>query len=164
MTVTDVRKDPERLTMTVTCELAAGVDRAWQLWADARQLEQWWGPPTYPATFTHLDLRPGGEAKYHMTGPEGDVSRGWWRIRTAEPMRLIEMDDGFADPDGNPNAGMPTMQMRVTFADAGEQRTRMAIETTFPSLEAMEQLIEMGMEEGLAAAMGQIDSVLATSV
>jgi hypothetical protein len=33
--------------------------------------------------------------------------------------------------------------------------------TTFPSVEALEQVLGMGMEEGLRAAMGQIDAVLA---
>src|SRR5690606_434306 len=47
MSVTDVRKDPEALTMTVTCEFAATPERVWRLWADPRQLERWWGPPEY---------------------------------------------------------------------------------------------------------------------
>ena len=50
MTVTSVEKDPAALTLTITSELAATVERAWQLLADPRQLERWWGPPTYPAT------------------------------------------------------------------------------------------------------------------
>jgi hypothetical protein len=37
----------------------------------------------------------------------------------------------------------------------------MVIETTFPSAEAMQQLTEMGMEEGMTLAMGQIDALLA---
>ena len=56
MTVTSFRKDPEALTMTITAELDATVERAWQLWADPRQLERWWGPPTYPATVVDHDL------------------------------------------------------------------------------------------------------------
>ena len=39
MTVTAVRKDPERLTLTVEAEFDASVERIWQLWADPRQLE-----------------------------------------------------------------------------------------------------------------------------
>ena len=60
MTVTSVHKDPEALTMTITAEFDATVERAWQLWADPRQLERWWGPPTYPATVVDHDLAPGG--------------------------------------------------------------------------------------------------------
>ena len=37
----------------------------------------------------------------------------------------------------------------------------MSIESTFPSTEAMEQLLAMGMEEGLTQAVGQIDAILA---
>jgi uncharacterized protein YndB with AHSA1/START domain len=52
MTVTAVRKDPHALTMTIDAEFDASLERVWQLWADPLQLERWWGPPTYPATFT----------------------------------------------------------------------------------------------------------------
>jgi hypothetical protein len=38
----------------------------------------------------------------------------------------------------------------------------MVMTSTFPSLEAMEQLAEMGMEEGLRAAMAQMDDILAS--
>ena len=71
MTVTAVRKDPQTLTMTLEAEFDASPERVWQLWADPRQLERWWGPPTYPATFTRHDLAPGSRVEYHMTGPDG---------------------------------------------------------------------------------------------
>ena len=48
MSVTSVEKDLEALTMTVTADLDATVERAWQLWADPRQFERWWGPPGLP--------------------------------------------------------------------------------------------------------------------
>ena len=70
MTVTAVRKDPKTLTMVLTAEFDASPERVWELWADPRQLERWWGPPTYPATFTTHDLTPGSHVEYHMTGPE----------------------------------------------------------------------------------------------
>ena len=76
MTVTAVRKDPQSRTMTLEAEFDASPERVWQLWADPRQLERWWGPPTYPATVDAHDLRPGGRVEYHMTGPEGDQPAG----------------------------------------------------------------------------------------
>jgi uncharacterized protein YndB with AHSA1/START domain len=160
MPVISVRKDPQTLTLTATAEFAATVERIWQLWEDPRQLERWWGPPTYPATFEELDLRPGGRARYYMTGPEGDKPHGWWQIVAAEPPQRIEILDGFADADGKPLAEMPSMTMHVSIApiDSG---TRMEIRTVFPSVEAMEQLTAMGMEEGLREAIGQIDALVA---
>jgi uncharacterized protein YndB with AHSA1/START domain len=161
MTVTDLRKDVQNLTMTVDSEFAATPERVWQLWADPRQLERWWGPPTYPATVTAHDLRVGGRVEYHMTGPEGDQPRGYWEIVEAEPPHRLVFRDGFAEADGRPNTDMPVNEVRVSIADIGDGQTRMSIESVFPDTAAMEQLLAMGMDEGLKGALEQIDAILA---
>jgi uncharacterized protein YndB with AHSA1/START domain len=160
MTVTAVHKDPDALTLTVDAEFEAPAERIWQLWADPRQLERWWGPPTYPATFTKHDLAVGGRVEYHMTGPEGDQPRGYWEIVEASAPRSILFRDGFANDDGTPNPDMPVNTARVTITELGGGRTRMSIESTYASTEAMEQQLAMGMEQGLTAAVGQIDAIL----
>jgi hypothetical protein len=43
--------------------------------------------------------------------------------------------------------------------DAGV--TTMTSVTTFKSTEQLKQMVEMGMEEGMTEAMGQIDAILA---
>lgn len=164
MTVINVDKDPERLQLTITAEFDAPASRVWQLWEDPRQLERWWGPPTYPATFVDHNLTPGGSVTYYMTGPDGDQSRGWWRILAVEPPNRLEFEDGFSDEDGAPNLDMPTIHMMVNLVDRDNGGTRMTIVDTFSSLAAMEQLIEMGMEEGMALALGQIDDLLVEDV
>jgi uncharacterized protein YndB with AHSA1/START domain len=164
MTVTSIRKDPEALTMTINAELDATVERAWQLWADPRQLERWWGPPTYPATVVDHDLTAGGRVTYFMTGPDGDKSHGWWQVLAVEPPNRLELKDGFADDDGTPNEAMPTTTMVLTLTERDRGGSLMTIETQFQSLQAMEQLVSMGMEEGIAAAIGQIAGILADDV
>jgi uncharacterized protein YndB with AHSA1/START domain len=161
MTVTAVRKNPEHLTMTVDAEFEATPARVWELWADPRQLERWWGPPTYPATVTSHDLRVGGRVEYHMTGPEGDQPKGYWEIIEVDPPRRLAFKDGFANADGTPNSDMPLMEQRVSIQEIGRGRTRMSIENTFTDTAAMEQLLAMGMEPGLIGALGQIDAILA---
>jgi uncharacterized protein YndB with AHSA1/START domain len=161
MTVTAVRKDTSALTMTLDAEFDAPVERVWQLWADPRQLERWWGPPTYPATVTSHDLRPGGRVEYLMTGPEGDQPRGYWKVLEVEPPHRLVYLDGFANADGTPNDELPTSTGQVTIENIGDGRTRMTIETLFPSAQAMEQTLAMGVEEGLKEAIGQIDAILA---
>jgi uncharacterized protein YndB with AHSA1/START domain len=161
MTVTAVRKDTQALTLTAIAEFDASADRVWQLWADPRQLERWWGPPTYPATVDSHDLRPGGRVDYHMTGPTGDQPRGYWEVDEVEPPRRLTFHDGFANDDGTRNEELPITIARVSIEEIGTGRTRMTIVSTFPSAEAMEQLQAMGMEEGLTEAIGQIDAILA---
>ncbi|HEY6532409.1 MAG TPA: SRPBCC domain-containing protein [Acidimicrobiales bacterium] len=160
MTVTDVVKDTETLSLTITSEFPSPIAKVWTLWANPRLLERWWGPPTYPATFTHHDLTPGGHVGYHMTGPEGDQPHGWWRVVAVDPPNGLEFDDGFADEQGVPNPEMPTTRMRVTLEERPEGGTRMAITSVFPSAEIMEQMVNMGMLEGMQEALGQIDGLL----
>jgi len=161
MTVTAVRKDTAALSMTISAEFDASPERVWQLWADPRQLERWWGPPTWPATFTRHDLAPGSRVDYHMTGPDGEESHGYWDIVETDPPRRLVFRDGFAHPDGTPNEAMPQNEARVTIEPAGGGRTRMSIESIFPSTEAMEQVLALGMEEGMTLALGQVDAILA---
>lgn len=164
MTVINVDRDLEGLTMTITCEFAADVDRVWQVWADPRQLERWWGPPTYPATVTEHELVPGGRVSYHMTGSEGDRHSGWWQTIAVEAPHRLEFEDGFASDDGQPSETMPVTRMAVTLEAVDEGTTHMTMVSTLPSTRAMEQLIEMGMEEGICAALGQIDALVGATM
>jgi uncharacterized protein YndB with AHSA1/START domain len=161
MTVTAIHKDPHALTMTLTAEFEASPTRIWELWSDPRQLERWWGPPTYPATFTAHDLAPGSHVEYHMTGPSGDQPRGFWDVLEADPPRRLVFLDGFAHDDGTPNDAFPRNEGRVTIEPIDSRHTRMSIEFQYASAPAMEQYLAMGMEPGLAGAVGQIDAILA---
>lgn len=159
MPVTDVNKDLDALTMTITAELDATAERVWELWSDPRQLERWWGPPSYPATFVDHDLSPGGRAFYFMTGPEGERFNGLWRVEEVEPPTRLRFEDRFADDQGNPNMAMPAMIATVTIA-AADGTTTMSIESRFADREDMEKVIEMGAEQGMVEALGQIDAIL----
>ncbi len=161
MSVTSVVTDREAKTMTLTAEFDAPVERVWEIWADPRQLERWWGPPTYPATFEVHDLVPGGRSAYFMTGPSGDQPHGYWDVQEVEPPRSLVFLDGFANEDGTPNDDFPRNEGRVTIEPIEGGRTRMSILSVFPSAEAMEQVLAMGMEQGLTEAVGQIDAILA---
>ena len=161
MTVTAVRKDPVELSLTIDAEFDASPERVWQLWADPRQLERWWGPPAFPATFTRHELAPGARVEYHMTGPAGEQPHGYWDVVAVEPPSRLSFRDGFANDDGSPNETMAGTEAEVTITSIGGGRTRMSIASRFPSTEAMELVLAMGMEQGLTDAVAQIDAILA---
>ena len=158
MTVTAVHKDPDALTMILTAEFDASPERVWDLWADPRKLERWYGPSPYPAYFTRYEFEPGGQCRYHMTGPENFLHHGWWRIDALDAPRRIEFVNGLAGDDGEPVPGLEPIGGVVTFEPIATG-TRMTVLCQFPDAEVMEQLA-MGMEQGMSIAIGQIDAVL----
>jgi uncharacterized protein YndB with AHSA1/START domain len=160
MSVISVEKDFDTLTMTLVAEFEVPIERVWELWADPRQLERWWGPPGHPAAFEEHDLTPGGAVTYAIAGPGGNAARGWWRITAADPPRLLEFTDGFAKQDGTPVADGPTTAIRVQLTDRGG-RTRMEVRSVFSSREHMEQVVRLGAIEAFERSVGQIDALLA---
>ena len=160
MTVTNVHKDTDALTLTITAEFDAPVERVWKIWEDPRQLERWWGPPTYPATVVDARLHTRWDGHLLHDRSRGGRHGGWWRMTAVESPHHLEFEDGFADDTGTPNPEMPTTIVRVDLVAADGGGTSMAIVSTFPSVEAMEQMSAMGMVEGMKAAMGQIDELL----
>jgi uncharacterized protein YndB with AHSA1/START domain len=160
MPITSVEKNLDALTMTVVADFVATRERLWEAYTDPRQIERFWGPVEWPATFTRHDVFVGGRSAYFMTGPDGERSAGFWEFLAVDDGKFFEVRDGFAGDDGEENAAMPSMRMTFSFEDINGG-SRLVTTTHFGSLDQLEQLLDMGMEEGMVSAMGQIDQVLA---
>jgi uncharacterized protein YndB with AHSA1/START domain len=152
-------KDYDAHRLVVVAEFAAPIEQVWQLWADPRKLERWWGPPGYPATFEKHDLTPGGEVTYFMTGPDGNRSHGTWRVTAVDPPTSLQFKDAFADTDGTPVADMPVSTVSVELAERGDG-TRMEMRSAFESRDDMDKVVDMGTVEGLRQAVSQMEGVL----
>ncbi|MDQ2676719.1 MAG: SRPBCC domain-containing protein [Actinomycetota bacterium] len=160
MSVVSVESDLDNLTLTLVADFDSSVERVWELWADPRKLERWWGPPSHPATIEEHDLSSGGTVTYFMTSPEGDRHRGWWRVDAVDPPRSLQFTDGFADEEGRPVSEMPTSRASVELSEH-EGGTRMTMRSRFETREQMQELVDMGMAEGIREAVGQMDALLA---
>ncbi|MET9273751.1 SRPBCC domain-containing protein [Kribbella sp. NPDC003557] len=159
MSVTSVDKDFDALTLTLVADFDAPAERVWDLWADPRKLEQWWGPPAYPATVVDHDLTPGGRVFYYMTSPEGDKYHGRWQVTAVEPPKSLEFVDAFANADGTLDERLDPNTVRVELTPDGGG-TRMELRASFDSREHMDQLLATGMAEGLEQAVSQADALL----
>ncbi|MFI7603483.1 SRPBCC domain-containing protein [Actinoplanes sp. NPDC049681] len=161
MPVTDVQQDLDNLTLTITADFAAPVERIWQVYADPRQLEKVWGPPTYPATVVDHELRPGGRVTYYMTSPEGEKFAGYWLVTAVDEPRSFSFDDGFADLDFNPTPNMPVSTNVYTFTEH-DGGTRATYVSRYQSVEALQKVLDMGVVEGATSAINQIDDLIAS--
>ena len=155
MPLTSVTKDAAALTLTVVADYPVPQQRLWDAFADPRQLERFWGPPTAPATFTRHDMRVGGRAEYFLTLPNGEKWSGSWKFTAVNPISSFEAKDG---EDNAEDRNMPS-SMTFTF-ETTSTGSRMTSVTRFESVEAMEHTA-VAMEEGLREAMPQLDAVLA---
>ena len=160
MPVTNITKDLDTRSLVITASFAAPVERVWQVYADPRQLERIWGPPSHPATFVEHSLTPGGRVNYYMTGPDGEKYYGGWRVLTVDEPDRFTFEDFFADEAFNPAPGLPVSVSDYRF-EAVDSGTRAVFTATYETAEAMQQVLEMGMEEGATQAINQLDALLA---
>jgi uncharacterized protein YndB with AHSA1/START domain len=160
MPVTSVEKDLDQLNLTIVADFAVPLTRLWDAYIDPRQIERFWGPPTYPATFFRHDAEIGGRSIYKMTGPDGEEPYGAWEWTSVNAPHSFEVIDSFTDDAGTPLPGLPTARMSFLF-EVTDSGSRMTLTHQFATLEQMQQVLDMGLEEGSREAMGQIDAVLA---
>jgi uncharacterized protein YndB with AHSA1/START domain len=160
MPLRNVANDAAAQTVTFTAEFDVPVERAWQLYADPRQLEQWWNPPGYPLTITDHDLSVGGLLRAQVTAPDGQKIHAYWRIRAVDAPRGLEWEDGFLDDQGEPDPAIPPTTMRLTLAERAGGGTLMTIVVSFLSAEAMQEYLDMDIEEQMRVTFGQADALL----
>jgi uncharacterized protein YndB with AHSA1/START domain len=162
MPVTDVQPDHDALSLTITAEFAAPVERVWQVYADPRQLERVWGPPSHPATFVDHELAPGSRTTYYLTSPEGERYFAYWDIVSVDEPKGFSFRDGFAvDETFAPNPEMPQSTQDYTFAET-DGATRATFVSTYATAEDLETVLAMGVVEGASSAINQIDALIAS--
>ena len=161
MTVLSVDKDTTAHKMVITTEWSATIANVWELWANPRLLERWWGPPGFPTTFDDYALDTGNTITYLMVSPDGtNRFNGKWKVVEVDPPTHLVVADADLDADGVPVDGNGLTHIEVDIAPAGD-KTRMIVTARFDSIAGMEQHLAMDFEEGMKACIGQIDALLA---
>ena len=159
MPVIEVTKDVDTHSITIVAEFAATVERLWELYADPRQLEKVFGPPTYPATFVEHELTEGSTSKYFMTSPDGEKYPGLWRITSVDRPNGFTFEDFFATENFEPAEDLPASECSYSFEPTAEG-VRATYVSVFTSAEALQEVLDMGMEEGATSSINQIDAFL----
>jgi uncharacterized protein YndB with AHSA1/START domain len=123
-------------------------DLVFRMWTDAAHLPRWWGPNGFSITTEKIDVRPGGEWKFVMHGPDGrdyDNHLKWLEI--AKPDRIVLSHES-----------TPKFQSTVTFTDAGPQLTRITVHMRFDSVEVRDNTARaFGAIEGLYQTLGRLE-------
>lgn len=151
--------DKEKNQIQVKREFAAARALVWDAYTKSDILDQWWAPKPWSARTKSMDFKEGGIWLYAMVSPEGEEHWGKMEYKTINPKDYFQAVDGFCDADGNLNPELPRATWDMNFDDKGEH-TLVTNVTTYPDLAQLEQVIQMGIKEGLTMALENLDAVL----
>jgi uncharacterized protein YndB with AHSA1/START domain len=108
--------EPADRVLTITRIFDAPRSLVFKAWTDSDHMARWWGPRGFKSDVIKNDLRPGGNYRIHMLGPDGDHwSQGVYR-EVVPPERLV-MVGSWADAQGNPTR--PETTLTLLFEDVG---------------------------------------------
>jgi uncharacterized protein YndB with AHSA1/START domain len=161
MGTTTVETDREQRVLTFERVFDAPRELVFQAFTEPRHLVEWFGPKGWTLPECELDLRPGGEWRYCMRGPNGETSRGKSVYREISPPERLVYTDVFTDEAYNESPDMPRMLITVTFLAEGERATRLRMRTEYASVEDLDRVTAMGMLQGMEETFDRLDQHLA---
>ncbi len=148
--------DREACAYTVTLMFDAPRELVWKVYTDPALVPRWWGPKRLITIVDKMDVRPGGVWRYIQQDEEGNeyAFNGVYQEVDA-PRRLVSTFE-FEGMAGH------IATDTVTFEELSDGKTKVISRSTVDSLEALEAIVQPGMEEGATETWEQFGEVVAT--
>lgn len=153
--------DKVKNTLTVRREFLAGRSLVWDCYTKSELLNQWFAPAPLTTKTKSMDFREGGHWHYAMVEPNGTEYWGLTNYLKIKPIDYYTALDAFSNAEGEINMDLPRAEWLVTFTDKEENAVVETI-VTYKSLADLEQVVQMGMEEGMMATLAKLDELLLT--
>lgn len=133
----------------------------WRCWTEAELLKQWFAPKPFVTPSAELDVRPGGENRILMRGPDGQEMPNEGVYLEVVPGEKLVFTDAFTAAWA-PKPGAPFMVVILTFEDAEEGRTRYTARVRHWTEEAQAQHEAMGFHRGWGLCADQLEALAKT--
>ena len=157
----DFIADKQNNTLTLKREFDAERQLVWDCHTKSELLDKWFAPKPFTTKTKHMDFREGGQWHYAMVDPAGPEYWGLTSYQKIRPIDGYEALDAFSNEKGEINTDLPRAHWNVSFEDRGT-RTLVRTVVTYHSLEDLEKVIAMGMEEGMTSTLERLDDLLET--
>ncbi len=157
----DFLTDKENSTLTIVREFNAERQLVWDCYTKLELLNQWFAPKPFTTKTKSMVFKEGGHWHYAMVSPEGEEYWGYTEYFDVNPIEHYRTLDAFSDSEGKINNELPTGKWLVKFDDKGENSVVTTV-VTYDSLEDLEKVIKMGMEEGMKSTLEKLDELLTT--
>ncbi|NUT43233.1 MAG: SRPBCC domain-containing protein [Thermoactinospora sp.] len=145
--------DKSANTLHISRTYAAGIERVWRAWTDAKAITRWWGPQGWAATVHEMDVRPGGRWRFEIAPMDGSAApvRSIATYTAVVDRRELAYDDVFADAAWQPD-DTDTFATSVTFTNAGDD-CLVSVTASFPDGQALQRAVDLQMADGYAEAL-----------
>jgi len=157
---TQVVKDLKEKSFLVAREFNAPLALVWRAYTESKLLDQWWAPAPWRAETKSLDFVEGGYWLYAMVSPDNEKHWGRMNYIKIYHHKGFELEDAFCDENGVINPQLPASKGKNTFTPT-TNGTRVEFKMYYETAEALQTVIEMGMEQGITACMEQLEVLLA---
>ncbi|NJM84093.1 MAG: SRPBCC domain-containing protein [Tabrizicola sp.] len=153
------KADMQTNRITIRREFDAPKDLVWDCYTKAELLDQWFEPEPFVAKTKSMEFREGGHWHFAMVDPDGNEHWVRFDYEKISPKDSYRAQDAFSDAEGGINRDLPVSTWEVEFEDKAP-RTLVQIASTYDSPEALQQVVDMGMKEGLEATLSALDRLL----
>jgi len=157
----DFITDKQKNTITVKREFAANRQLVWDCHTKSELLDRWFAPKPFTTKTKSMEFKEGGSWIYAMIDPDGKEYWGRTDYVKISPIDGYKTLDAFTNEKGEVNPDLPRATWDVNFLDKGKN-TLVQTVVTYKSLEALETVLNMGMQEGLASTLESLDDLLLT--
>ncbi len=153
--------DKVNSTLTIKREFAANRQLVWDCYTKSELLDQWFAPKPLTTKTKSMDFREGGHWLYAMVDPSGQEYWGRMDYQKIQPITHYTALDGFCDSSGALNPALPRSTWNVSFVNVAAH-TLVETVVSYASAEALQQVIDMGLKEGLTSTLERLDELLLT--
>ena len=129
-------------------------ERVWRIYTDPNMIPKWWGPRRLTTIVEKMDVRVGGGWRYVQKDEQGNefAFRGEYKL-VDPPNQLV------ATFEFEPMAGHIVTDSYLFEAMSGG-KTQVTVKSTFDTLEALEGMLQSGMEGGAEESWDRLEELL----
>jgi len=141
----------------ITRIINAQRELVFRAWTDPEHIGEWWGQTGFTTTIHSMDVRPGGEWRFIMHGPNGmDFPNLVVYIEIVKPEKLVYMHGDETEPD--------QFHVTVTFEKVENKKTRLTMYSLFKTAAARDLVVrEYGAIEGGNQTVDRLEEYLANA-
>lgn len=146
--------DKEKLESTMTRSFDAPREKVWQAHVDPKLMEQWWGPAKYKTTVETFEPKVGGKWRMiHEAAGERHVFFGEFK-ELVEPEKITWTFNYEPYPNSE-------IVETLHIEELPDGKTRIRTVSRYPSIEALEGMVQSGMEAGANESWNRLADLLA---